>query len=175
MKGITQLVTACKEFKREAIEILGIEQSLYKVEEFHGLYEMAILTANIDEFEALKLILNNVSQATFNKNDSTIYYTGEIKIQKRICKVVLPLPYTMGIEAASALTTKVISVFRPKYLFMAGICAGNKNITKICDIIIAEKSLKYHGIVSIERKDTTDDKKFMHNISSINGNFENKL
>lgn len=175
MKEIIQLVDTCKEFKKDAIQILGIEQSMYKVEEFHGLYEIAILTANIDEFESLKLILDSVKQATFNKNDSTIYYIGEIKTNKRLCKVILPLPYTMGIEASSALTTKVISTFRPKHIFMAGICAGNKNVAKIGDIIVAEKSLNYHGIVAIERKDETSDKKFMHNISSINGNLKNKL
>lgn len=175
MKEIVQLINTCKEFKKEVIQILGVEQSIYKVEEFHGLYEIAILTANIDEFESLKLILDNVKQTTLNKNDSTIYYTGEIKANERICKVILPLPYTMGIEASSALTTKVISTYRPKYLFMAGICAGNKNIAKIGDIIIAEKSLNYHGIVAIDRKDESTDKKFMHNINSINGNLKNKL
>lgn len=175
MKEIVQLIETCKEFKKEAIEILGIEQSIYKVEEFHGIYEIAILTANIDEFESLKLILDNVRQTTLNQNDSTIYYSGEIKSGSRVIKVILPLPYTMGIEASSALTTKVISTFRPKYLFMAGSCAGNKNIAKVGDIIVAEKSLNYHGIVAIERKDESSDKKFMHNISSINGNLKNKL
>lgn len=175
MKEIFELVNSCKEFKKEAIDILGIKQSVYALEEFHGLYEIVVLTANIDEFEAVKAVIGNVKQTMFNKNDSTIYYTGEIKINKRICKVVLPLPYTMGIEASAALTTKVISIFRPKHIFMAGSCAGNKNVSKVGDIIIAEKSLNYHGIVAIEKKDATSDKKFMHNISSINGNLKNKL
>lgn len=175
MKEIIQLIDSCKGFKKEAIQILGIEQSVYKVEEYHGLYEIAILTANIDEFESLKLILDNAKQTTFNKNDSTIYYTGEIRTKEKICKVILPLPYTMGIEASAALITKVISTFRPKHIFMAGTCAGNKNVVKVGDIIIAEKSLNYHGIVAIERKDSTSDKKFIHNISSINGNLKNQL
>lgn len=163
------------EFKKDAIQILGIEQSVYKVEEYHGLYEIAILTANIDEFESLKIILDNVKQTTFNKNDSTIYYTGEIRNKVKICKVLLPLPYTMGIEASAALVTKVISTFRPRHIFMAGTCAGNKNIVKVGDIVVAEKSLNYHGIVAIERRDGSLDKKFAHNISSINGNLKNQL
>ncbi len=175
MKEIFEVVKSCREFKKEAITIFGIEQSLYTQEEFHGLYETVVLTANIDEFEAIKAVLDNVKQTSFNTNDSTIYFTGEIKIKNRVSKVVLPLPYTMGVEAASALTTKVISIFRPKYLFMAGSCAGNKNVSKIGDIIIAEKSLNYHGIVAIEKKDETPDKKFMHNICSINGNLKNKF
>src|SRR5260221_12178927 len=98
MKEIVQLIDTCKKFKKEAIEILGIEQSVYKVEEFHGLYEIAILTASVDEFESLKLILDNVKPTVFSKNDSTIYYTGEITTQSRVCKVILPMPYTKGIE-----------------------------------------------------------------------------
>lgn len=175
MKEIINLLESCREFKKDAIQILGLEQSVYKVEEYHGLYEIVILTANIDEFESLKLILDNVKQTAFSKNDSTIYYTGEIKASDRTCKVVLPFPYAMGIEAASALTTKVISTFRPKHIFMIGSCAGNKNVSKIGDVIVAEKSLNYHGIVAIERKDESADKKFMHNISSINGNLKNKF
>jgi len=175
MKEFIQLIETCKEFKKEAIQILGVEQSVYRVEEYHGVYEIVILTANIDEFESLKLILDNVKQTTFSVNDSTIYYTGEINAGDRVCKVGLPFPYAMGIEAASALTTKVISTFRPKHIFMAGSCAGNKNIVKVGDIIIAEKSLNYHGIVAIERQDKGADKKFMHNVSSINGNLKNKL
>lgn len=175
MKEIINLLESCREFKKDAIQILGVEQSVYKVEEFHGLYEIVILTANIDEFESIKLILDNVKQTTFNKNDSTIYYTGEIRAGDRTCKVVLPFPYAMGIEAASAITTKVIGTFRPKHIFMAGSCAGNKNVAKVGDIIVAEKSLNYHGIVAIERKDETTDKKFMHNIGSINGNLKNKF
>lgn len=175
MKEIIQLIDTCKQFKKEAIQILGVEQSVYRFEEYHGLYEIVILTANIDEFESLKLILDNVKQTTFSINDSTIYYTGEIKAGDKICKVVLPFPYAMGIEAASALTTKVISTFRPKHIFMAGSCAGNKSVVKIGDIIVAEKSLNYHGIVAIERKETGTDKKFMHNVGSINGNLKNKF
>jgi nucleoside phosphorylase len=175
MKGIAKIIESCRDFKKVAIEILGVEQSIYKVEEFHGLYEIAILTANIDEFDAVKVLISNVKPSTFNQNDSTIYYTGEIDVNGRIVKAIIPFPYAMGIEASSALTTKVISTFRPKYIFMAGTCAGNKNVTKIGDVIVAEKSLNYHGVVEIERKDHTHERKFMHNISSINGNLKNKL
>ncbi len=175
MKDIVQLIDSCKEFKKEAIGVLGLEQSIYTVEEFHGLYDIAILTANIDEFEAVISVIDNVKQVVFNQNDSTIYHVGEIHARKKIYKVVVPFPYTMGIEASSALTTKVISTFRPKHIFMSGTCAGNKNITKIGDIIVAEKSLNYHGVVAIEREDEKQDKKFLHNISSINGNLKNRL
>lgn len=175
MKDFVEIINSCKNFKKEAIDILGIEQSFYEVEEFHGLYDIVIVTANIDEFDAAKKILEDFNRVVLNENDSTLYYSGKINSAKKTHKVILPLPYSMGIEASAALTTKVIGTFRPKYLFMTGICAGNKKITKIGDIIIAEKSLNYHSIVNIEKKDASKDKKLMHQISSINGNLKSQL
>jgi nucleoside phosphorylase len=175
MNDFLYIINSCKEFKSSAIDILGLEQSIYKVEEFHGLFDIAILTANIDEFESVRSIVDNIKRATFNKNDSTIYHSAEIHSTDKIYKILIPFPYAMGIEAAASLTTKVIQIFRPRYIFMTGSCAGNKNITKIGDVLVAEKSLNYQGIVAIEKKDESQDKKFMHNISSINGHLKNKL
>lgn len=175
MDNFINILNSCKDFKKEAISILGIEQSVFEIEEYHGLYDIAILTANIDEFDSVKNILDDFNRVISNENDSTLYYSGKITTTSKIYKVIVPLPYAMGVEASSALTTKVISTFRPKYLFMCGICAGNKAVVKIGDIIIAEKSLNYHSIVNIERKDSTKDKKLMHHISSINGNLKSQL
>ena len=119
--------------------------------------------------------MDSIKPVTFNRNDSTIYYQGTIQSKSKALKVLIPFPYSMGLEAASSLTTKVISNFRPRYIFMVGICAGNKNLCRIGDIIIAEKSLNYHSVVEIERKDESKDKKFMHNLCSINGHIKNLL
>ena len=131
MEDFSNLLAAVKRFKVKSVDILGIEQSIYRVEEFHGLFEIAIITANIDEFVAVKSIVDGIKKTTFNKNDSTIYHTGEIKLSHHTWKIIIPFPYTMGIEASSALTTKVVSTFRPKYLFMVGSCAGNKKVARL--------------------------------------------
>ncbi|MFY0592966.1 hypothetical protein [Roseivirga sp.] len=175
MSYINNIIDSCKEFKKEAVEILGTNQSLFEFEEHHGLFDAVIITASVDEFESVKSILDSVKPVTFNKNDSTIYYQGTIQSKKKVLKVLVPFPYSMGIEAASSLTTKVISNFRPRYIFMSGICAGNKNLSKVGDIIIAEKSLNYHSVVEIEGKDEIKGKKFMHNLCSINGHMKNQL
>lgn len=175
MDNINGIIKSCKEFKKESIKILGIEQSISNIGEYHGLYDIVIITASSDEFESVKEIINSPSLVVFNKYDSTIYYRGTIQGKNSLLKVLLPFPYSMGIEAASALTTKVVSSFRPKYILMVGICAGNKNICKIGDIIIAEKSLNYHGVVEIENKDESQNKKFMQNLCSINGHLKNQL
>jgi nucleoside phosphorylase len=175
MSDLINIISSCKEFKKEAIEILGTDQSIHEFEEHHGLFDAVIITASGDEFEAAKSILETVKPVTFNKNDSTIYFQGTIQSKKKTLKVLIPFPYSMGIEAASSLTTKVVSNFRPRYIFMIGICAGNKNLCKVGDIIIVEKSLNYHSVVEIERTDDTKDKKFMHNLCSINGHIKNQL
>lgn len=175
MLEFKSIIRSCKEFKKEAIELLGTGQSLFEFEENHGIYDIVIITATADEFESIKTVLNNVKPVVFNQNDATIYYHGIVEGKTKTLKVLIPFPYSMGLEAVSALSTKVISKFRPRYIFMAGICAGNKNLCKIGDVVIAEKSLNYHGIVEIERKDQTRDKKFMHNLCSINGHLKNKL
>ena len=175
MREIVRIIETTKEFKKEAIEILGVEQSFFTIEEFHGLFDAVILTATVGEFRSIESVLENIRPVTFNQNDSTIYYTSEITTPKKTYKILIPFPYAIGIEAAAALATKVISTYRPKYIFMSGICAGNKNVTKIGDIIVAEKSLNLHGIVTLEKGDTSPDKKFMHNVSSINGHIKNKL
>jgi nucleoside phosphorylase len=175
MKEFNKIIKSCSNFKKEAIDILGVEQSPHKLEEYHGIFEIAIFTANIDEFDSVKKILTDFERVIFNENDSTLYYSGKISSSSKTYKVIVPLPYSMGIEASSALTTKVIGTFRPKYLFMCGICAGNKSVMRIGDVVIAEKSLNYHSIVNIERKDASSDKKLMHQISSINGNLKSQL
>lgn len=169
------MINSCKEFKKEAIELLGIDQSMYEFEEQHGLFDAVIITASADEFESVKSTTDSIKPVIFNKNDSTIYYQGTIQSRRKAMKVLIPFPYSMGLEAASSLTTKVISNFRPRYIFMVGICAGNKNLCKVGDIIIAEKSLNYHSIVEIERKDESKNRKFMHNLCSINGHLKNQL
>jgi len=175
MPDFRNIIQSCKEFKKEAIELLGIDQSLHEFEEHHGLFDAVIITASSDEFESVKSIVDSIRPVTFNKNDSTIYYQGTIQSKNKAIKVLIPFPYSMGLEAASSLTTKVISNFRPRYIFMVGICAGNKNLCKVGDVIIAEKSLNYHSVVEIERKDESKDKKFMHNLCSINGHLKNQL
>lgn len=82
---------------------------------------------------------------------------------------------SMGMEATITLTTKVLTYFNPDYIFMVGICAGNKNVAKVGDIIIAEKSLNYNEIVETEKKDDTTVKKFMQNADSIDRKLKTRL
>lgn len=137
-------------------------------------FDIAILTATPDEFESVKKICITAEEFEPNNNDSIIYFKGLIKGKKNNLNVIIPFPQGAGITAATSLTTKILD-FNPKYVFMVGIAAGNKNITKIGDILIAEKAINYNEVVEIQKKDNVGIKKFMQNADSINANLLSKL
>lgn len=63
------------------------------------------------------------------------FLTGNV-----VRKVVTAHSNQMGLVASAYLTSLVIQRFRPKLLFMTGICGGIGDKTKLGDIIFAEKS-----------------------------------
>ncbi|NEW00661.1 5'-methylthioadenosine/S-adenosylhomocysteine nucleosidase [Bacillus megaterium] len=66
----------------------------------------------------------------------------------------------MGMAAAAVLATKVVYHFRPKYLSMVGICAGNKQQgIELGDIIVAAESWDY-GSGKIKEQEGTKEALF---------------
>ncbi|MDP2362805.1 MAG: hypothetical protein Q8M94_03440 [Ignavibacteria bacterium] len=162
-------------FKIEAEKIFGyksIRKFNYKK---NFVFEIGIVTSSIDEFESVKCLLDDVIEFDFDYDDPTIYYKGSITSNGKILNVILPLPNSIGLEAAVITTTKLIFNFTPQYVFMVGIAAGNKNISKIGDILIADKALNYNQVVEIEKKGKEPVKKFMHSTDSINKNLKSRL
>lgn len=159
-------------FAKEAREIFGLSKSIPTNK---ALFDIAILTASNDEFDSIKSLLEECHEIEGPNNDSTIYYAGLIQAPKKIYKVVLPFPQSMGIEAAVCITTKIINHYNPAFLVMTGVCAGNKNITNIGDIVIAEKSVNYNNVVEIDKTGKDSRKKFMQNADSINKNLKSRL
>lgn len=142
-----------------------------KVDIFH----VGVITASPDEFNAIKNLLSNWEQLPNYPNDSVSYYKGVLERNGKKFSIILPHPLDMGMSPAAILTTKVISNFGPKYLFMIGIAAGNKKVNNIGDILIAEKSLNYHEVVELERKDKSPSQKFMQTPDSINKHLKTEL
>src|SRR5690606_25772505 len=73
--------------------------------------------------------------------DDTVYFRGEVERSGQKGRVIAAAAAEMGIAAATALATKVIIGFRPRYLFMAGIAAGVEG--NAGDILIADESWDY--------------------------------
>jgi nucleoside phosphorylase len=137
---------------------------------------IGVITASPDEFASIRSLLIDVKQVqTSDVNDSVSYYTGILRGVGKEFSIILPYPLDMGISSAVVLTTKIITNFHPKYLFMVGIAAGNKKINNIGDILIAEKSLNYNEVVEVEKKDKTTSRKFMQNPDSINKHLKTQL
>ncbi|MDD4604601.1 MAG: hypothetical protein PHF97_12470 [Bacteroidales bacterium] len=174
MKELSDILKSSSEFEEEANQIFGTKKALSNYERHRMKFELAIISASLDEFDKMKSLLIDCHE--FNiQNDSQIFYSGKLKRKDKLANVVLPVPIAMGMEAAISITTKVLTYFSPEYIFMVGICAGNRSVTKIGDIIIAEKSLNYNEIVETEKKDETQVKKFMQNADSINRNLKTRL
>jgi len=138
-------------------------------------YSVGILTSTPDEFDSIKTCLEDVVKMDMSSENGIICYKGKIQGKYKYHDIILPYPIGMGIEAASCITTSLLNNFKLTYLFMVGICAGNKNITKIGHIVIGEKSVNYNDVVEIERGKKVIKKKFMQNANSIDRNLKSRL
>jgi nucleoside phosphorylase len=174
MKEFIDLIKRVSTFKTESEELFGTTHKKNK-SHLKQVIEIGIITATPDEFQSIKSLLIDVEKIEIENDDSITYYNGVLSNESKSFKIIIPYPLEMGIPSVVNATTKVISNFHPKYLFMVGIAAGNKNVNNIGDILIAEKSINYNEVVEIEKKDKTTMKKFMQNSDSINKYFKTLL
>lgn len=162
-------------FKIEVEKELGFKTQPSKMKFESSSYDVAILTASQEEFNCVKNTLEEVHEIECNKDDSTIYYCGNVKSKNVILSVILPVPNNIGIESTIITTTKLLSNFSIRYVFMVGITAGNKKVTKIGDIIVAEKSLNYSQVVEIQKEDKEKREKYMQSVVSIHSYMKNRF
>ncbi|QAT85977.1 hypothetical protein EJ065_4426 [Corallococcus coralloides] len=103
--------------------------------------DLAIVTAlhSIELENVLKLDAGWRTRSV--EGDATIYHEGVFQRGSRQLKVVAAAAVEMGMPATTALSMKIISTFRPKYIAMTGICAGVKG--QFGDILIADHSWDY--------------------------------
>lgn len=137
--GLLEKILSMDEVKKEGkpLENLSIQSDSDK-----NKFDIVVLTALYDtEFEA---VLNVFKPNTIfsEYNDATTYYTCLVGKKE----VLLATDYTMGLTAASALTTKIISKFSPKVIIMSGILAGIKDKNRnYGDILVASHSYNYES------------------------------
>jgi len=72
--------------------------------------------------------------------DEASYFEGEYYLGGKQLRVVAAAAPDKGLPAAAVSATKLIHSFRPKYLVMAGICAGVRGRVKIGDLLLADPS-----------------------------------
>lgn len=102
--------------------------------------DLAIITAlRSPELDSI-LSLDANWQSFKISNDSTEYFKGTFINSTKSISVVAASAPQMGMVAASVLTNKLITNFRPKYLVMTGIAGGVKGVGEFGDILISDIS-----------------------------------
>ena len=72
-------------------------------------------------------------------DENVTYYSAILEKEGRKIRCVTAYADRMGMVATAVLTTKIINYFRPRYVFMTGICAGiSSDKANFGDIIVAE-------------------------------------
>lgn len=121
--------------------------------EVENKFDVAIITALNKEFEQLKQICTWVSFPV--ADDPLVYYkfTLNTKNSNNI-KIIACCINDMGMQAASAVASKVISLFSPSMLFMTGICAGLKSAgVHLGGVIVAKQVWDYESGKIIDNAD----------------------
>lgn len=112
-------------------------------------YDVAIVCAlKTPELDAVKKAIGGWSEEVVENDKGTKYYTSSFNGRS----IIIASAAQMGMPASTALSMKVIHLFKPKYLFMSGICAGVEGSVNLGDIIVVEQSWDY-GSGKINFKD----------------------
>ena len=107
-------------------------------------FDIAILTAlNQPEFDKILELASSWSKVKFD-DDPSIYYKTTFSKGAKSASIIAVCVDQMGITASANMATKLILKFKPKYIMMAGICAGLKDRDlNYGDIIVADQSWDY--------------------------------
>lgn len=154
-----------EQLKSVLFHLVKIRQLFISESVAKSLYDVAIITALPEPELAAVLKLGNKSWEKVEvQNDSTVYYKTEFNENGKVKTIIAASADQMGMTASSYLATKMILYFKPKYIFMAGICAGVKDRELgYGDIIIAEQSWDYGSGKMVEKKSSED----AHGLSDI--------
>jgi nucleoside phosphorylase/CheY-like chemotaxis protein len=119
----------------------GVKRKLGIVYDYD--YDVAIINAlQSPEHEVMKSTLSeNWDEISLDDDKTTTYYGTTLRDKRgRVVRCISCYAPQMASIASSALTTKVILRFHPKYLFMTGVCAALKgNNVGFGDIMVASQ------------------------------------
>jgi nucleoside phosphorylase len=139
-----------KYFGRELKEILNLESNITNyqnaiTQEVNDIsasskypkYDYAVITALYEsEFEELGRIFDFPEEERIETNKK-VFHKGYLKKDRRI-EIIAAVPNATGMLDSSILATMMLEYFKPKYLFMSGVCGGSEK-TDFGDIILAKQ------------------------------------
>lgn len=100
---------------------------------------VAIITALGDELAGVLRLPLGWSEHTFD-GDATIYHEAAISTASGSLKLVAATANRMGMAAAATLASKIIDLYRPRYLCMTGVTGGIRGRVELGDVLIADPS-----------------------------------
>lgn len=101
--------------------------------------DVAIVTALSDELDGLLGQPLGWTEHHF-EGDGTIYYEGTIESERGLFRVVAATAGRMGMAATAALSSKIIDLYRPTWIAMAGITGGIRGRVALGDVLVADPS-----------------------------------
>ena len=121
---------------------LSLDLRIQTEQREHYDYDAAIICA-LDNPELEEVRKLPIAWNLYNIfGDSTDYYTGIYNGKRVVCAA----SYEMGLSSAAILSTKLITLFRPKYLIMTGIAGGvDRDSLNYGDIMIADPCFDYES------------------------------
>lgn len=88
-------------------------------------------------------------------DDTTFIRRGSFISKGANFNVVTAVSDRMGMVSAAVLATKAITLCRPRYCVMVGICAGLKDETRFGDVVLADPSWDYQSGKRVKEADGT--------------------
>lgn len=118
--------------------------------------DFVILTAVPVETNAV-LNLNLDWKIVSLPNDPTVYHHATTTLSGQKVHLIHAQQSEMGMTAAAAITTKIISHFNPKYIIMTGIAAGLDESFHLGDIMVGTDIWNYSSGKYVESGDAQDE------------------
>ena len=86
-------------------------------------------------------------------DDCTFVRPGQTRMAEQEVSVITASPSRMGMTSTALLASKLICVYRPRFIVMAGVCAGIKEKTHLGDIIFADPTWDWQSGKRVRDKD----------------------
>lgn len=116
-------------------------------------YDIAVICALKEEVDIIAEGLREVKEIRIEYDDD-IYHTGYFEKDGQKIRVIFSYASQMGMVAASALATKMINSFIPRYIVMTGITGGAKpEKMNYGDIIVAARAWDYRAGKDIKKEE----------------------
>jgi nucleoside phosphorylase/CheY-like chemotaxis protein len=101
--------------------------------------DIAILSALDEELDGILRL--PLQWSVFRlEGDGTRYHEAAVETDKGSIRIVAATSSRMGMAAAASLTSKIIDIYRPRYVAIAGVTGGVRGQVELGDILVADPS-----------------------------------